>query len=152
MTNEEPGAPNAPLSDATRHRLDAVRRGLLHLHKALLEGQRRDYEQIYGRVASGGELLHLVIHHAWFAWLRPVSEVVVQMDAMLDARADAEEEPVTEGAAQDLLRQVRLLLKPSQEGEGFGRRYYQALQQDPNTVLAHAAVVRLLPPDPTPER
>ena len=148
MTNDGSDAADSLLTDATRQRLDAVRRGLLHLHKALLEGQRRDYERVYGRVASGGELLQLVIHHHWFAWLRPVSEVVVQIDAMLDAG----DEPVTEGVAQDLLRQVRLLLKPAQEGEGFSKRYYEALQENPDTVFTHAAVVRLLPLDPTSAR
>jgi hypothetical protein len=89
-------------------------------------------------------MLQLVIQHPWFAWLRSVSELVVQIDETLDA---GDEEPVTERDAQALLQQVRSLLKPSESGEDFGRRYYRTLQEDPDSVLAHAAVSRLLPPE-----
>jgi hypothetical protein len=37
-----------------------------------------------------------------------------------------------------------MLLKPSEDGAGFGKRYYEALQRDPDVVLAHAAVKKLL--------
>ena len=132
------------LSQATRQRLQEVRRGLLHLHKALLEVERRSYERLHGRVGSGNEMLQLVIQHPWFAWLRSISELVVQIDETLDAGA---EEPASERDAQALLQQVRSLLKPSESSEDFGRRYYRTLQEDPDSVLAHAAVSRLLPPE-----
>lgn len=138
---------DTPISDATRQRLEGVRRALLHLHKGLLEVERGAYEKVYGRLASGAELLQLVIQHPWFAWLRPVSEIVVRIDEMLDAKA---EEPVTERDAAALLQQVRSLLRPA-EGSGneeFSRRYQQALQQDPGIILAHAEVIRNLPPPP----
>lgn len=137
----EPDAVSDPLSEATRLRLQGVRRGLLHLHKALLDGERGVYEQSYGRVTSG-QLLQLVIQHPWFAWLRSVSELVVQIDEMLEAT----EEPPTEEDANAVLRQIRSLLTPAEAGNDFGRRYYEALQRDPDVVLAHAEVSRLLPP------
>ena len=37
-----------------------------------------------------------------------------------------------------------MLLKPSEEGAGFGKHYYDALQRDPDVVLAHAAVKKLI--------
>jgi len=40
--------------------------------------------------------------------------------------------------------QARLLIKPSEEGDGFGKHYFEALQRDPDVVLAHAAVKKLL--------
>ena len=36
------------------------------------------------------------------------------------------------------------LLTPSEAGEGFGRRYYDAMQRDPDVVLAHASARELL--------
>ena len=128
----------APVRESTRRRLNDVRRGLLHLHKVLLEIERRAYEQIHGRVTAG-ELLELLIGHERFAWLHAVSETVVRIDELLDG-----EEPVTEDEVQRLLVQVRSLLVPAEFGSGFARNYFLALQRDPAAVVAHGAVRTLL--------
>ena len=39
---------------------------------------------------------------------------------------------------------LRTMLTPSEEGDGFGRHYYDALQRRRIMVLAHAAVRALL--------
>jgi hypothetical protein len=39
---------------------------------------------------------------------------------------------------------VERLLTASETGEGFQRRYYEALQRQPAVVLAHADVRRVL--------
>ncbi len=59
--------------------------------------------------------------------------------ALLDS-----EEPATAIDATRVIEQARMLLKPSEDGSGFGKRYYEALQRDPDVVLAHAAVKKLL--------
>lgn len=130
---------NETISDETRQRLRNLRRGLLHLHKLLLERERAAYEQAHGRVESSGELLQLVINHEQFAWLRRVSELIVQIDETLDG-----DEPGMEANAANLLRQSQDLLKPSETGHGFAKKYYDALQRDPGIVLAHAEVSKLL--------
>jgi hypothetical protein len=53
-------------------------------------------------------------------------------------------EPLTAEAAKQLLDQSRLLLKPSDAGVGFADHYRDALQRDPDVVLAHAGVLKLL--------
>ena len=131
--------PTGPSTDLTRQRLTDLRQGLLRLHKNLLDSERVAYERIHGRIASRGELFQLVVGDPWFAWLHRISELVVQIDEMLDA-----EEPVTAIDATRVIDQTRLLLKPSEEGDGFGKHYYDALQRDPDVVLAHAAVKKLL--------
>ena len=156
------GSAGDALSDATRGRLEEVRRGLLGLHGGLLDSERRAYEQVYGRIGSSGELLQLVLHHSWFAWLRPVSARAARLEERLASRADP---APTEGEAAALLAQVRDLLRGSSDAtaegaEGsaaaaaataFGERYRLALQQDPDVILAHAGVMRLLPPpEPAP--
>jgi len=128
-----------PNSDQARRRLTDLRHGLLRLHKALLDSERVSYERAHGRIESRGEFFQLVIGNAWFAWLHAVSELVVQIDEMLDA-----EEPPTAIDATRLIARARLLLRPSEEGEGFSKRYFDALQRDPDVVLAHAAVKKLL--------
>jgi len=56
----------------------------------------------------------------------------------------APEAPATEADATVLLDQVESLLTASETGEGFSKRYYEALQRQPAVVLAHADVRRIL--------
>lgn len=132
-------SPISPYSDLARARLVNLRRGLLRLHKTLLDSERLTYEKVHGRVSSPGAFFQLVIGDTWFEWLHRLSELVVQIDEMLDA-----DEPATAIDATRVIEQARMLLKPSEDGAGFGKRYYDALQRDPDVVLAHAAVKKLL--------
>jgi hypothetical protein len=115
-----------------------LRNKLLYLHKVLLETERIAYEQVRGRVSSG-ELLQLVIEHEQFAWLHRLSELIVQLDEMLQA-----DEPVSLEDVQALIVDARKLLTPSPSGSGFASRYDAALQREPGVVLAHAEVSALL--------
>ena len=91
-----------------------------------------------GRVSSG-ELLQLVLDHEQFAWLHRISELVVQIDEVLSA-----DEPVSLDDVQNLITDARTLIAPSEVGNGFARKYYDALQREPAAVLAHAEVSKLL--------
>jgi hypothetical protein len=104
----------------------------------LLDTERINYEQVRGRV-SNGELLRLVIEHEQFAWLHRISEVVVQIDEMLQA-----DKPVSLEDVENLIADVRALLTPQEEGNAFARKYYTALQREASVVLAHAEVSQLL--------
>ncbi|MEW5860864.1 MAG: hypothetical protein AB1861_26410 [Cyanobacteriota bacterium] len=118
-----------------------LRNKLLHLHRMLLDTERITYEQVRGRV-SNTELLQLVIEHEQFAWLHRISELVVQIDEMLQA-----DEPVSLEDVQNLIGYARTLLTPSEVGNEFARKYYNAFQREPGVVLAHAAVSELLASD-----
>jgi hypothetical protein len=115
-----------------------LRNKLLRLHKLLLDTERIAYEQVRGRVSSG-ELLQLAIEHEQFAWLHRISELVVQIDEMLQA-----DEPVSLEAIQNLIASTRTLITPSEVGNVFARKYYNALQREPGVVLAHAEVSEFL--------
>jgi len=134
------GLPNRKehLKAKTRDHLHAVRQSLLRLHSSILNVERASYEREHGRVHAT-ELLRLLTQHEFFGWFRPLSEIVVQFDQLLDADDEA-----TEGDAADLLREVRSLLNPSEEGEEFATRYRDILQQDPDIILAHAETAKLL--------
>lgn len=137
MTEER--VTSVPMSGETRARLADVRRALLRLHKTLLEAERVSYERGRGIVGGSGDFLQLVINDPWFAWLRPVSELVVHMDELLEPAQEA-----TEGEALAALGQAVSLVDPSNSGE-FGRRYREAMQVSPDVVLAHAELSKLLP-------
>jgi hypothetical protein len=118
--------------------LRQARHGLLHLHKILLDAERSAYEQAHGAVAAG-TMLGLVINDPQFAWLHAISELIVRIDEMFDAK-----EPATAADAVALTEQVRTLLKPSESGDEFGQKYFAALQSDPDAILAHREIVNAL--------
>ena len=128
-----------PLPDNLRQSLKDLRQGLLGLHKCLIVSEQVTYERIYGRISSSGQLLQLVMNDPWFAWLHPLSHLVVRIDVVLEDHDDT-----TVEAAQDLIMEARAMLRPSEEGDGFERSYYEALQRTPDVVLAHATVKKLL--------
>lgn len=130
--------------DLSFQRLRELRALLLRLHKTLLDSERVVYEQYHGRIQSKGEFFRLVIGDEWFSWLRPISQFIVQIDEALSAK-----EPVTLQRVNELLEEARALLHPSEEGTTLEKRYYQAIQREPDVALMHAEVSRLLRTDTT---
>lgn len=128
----------AEKENAAVARLRDVRHALLRLHKALLDDERAAFERARGRIESSGEFLQLVLHDEWFAWLRPLSELVVQIDERLDA-----DDPLTEGDAEELMKLACALVKSAGE-ENFARKYRDALQRNPDVVMVHAAASKVI--------
>ncbi len=117
--------------------LPELRQALLGLHKTLVDSERIGYEKTFGAIESPGHFLRLLTGDPWFAWLRPLSRLVVAMDEALDGK-----EPLTTRMADALVSQARLLLVAAETGEGFARHYHEALQRDPDVVLAHSEAAR----------
>jgi len=125
--------------DPVQQRLTELRNGLLRLHKTLLDSERARYERDIARINSSGELLKLVLYDPWFAWLHELSEFVVLIDETLDA-----EEPPAGIEAERLIAQAWELLAPDEMGTGYRRSYFEALQRDPDVVLEHGKMRKLL--------
>ncbi len=129
-----------------RERLIALRLALLRVHKALLDMERREYERANGKV-SVGELFRLVIDHQQFGWLHNISEFVVRLDETL-----AGENPVTPEDVRTAISLARKMFAPSESGDAFQKKYFDAIQLDPSVVIDHAELARLFnnePPDPS---
>jgi hypothetical protein len=126
------------MSESPRPRLTSLRNGLLRLHKSLLDSERAAYERDVARITSTGQYLGLVLNDPWFAWLHDLSQFIVLVDETLDL-----DEPATEADAERLVAQARAMLSPSETGEGFGRRYFEAMQRDPAVVLAHSDMMKV---------
>jgi len=126
-------------ADPVEQRLNTLRNTLLALHKTLLDSERAVYERDVARISSANELLKLVLYDPWFAWLHELSEFIVQIDEAMDAK-----EPPTSSDAERFLEQTWELLSPAENGQGFAKRYFEALQRDPDVVLAHGKTRKTL--------
>ncbi len=132
--------------DLTKQRLTELRNGLLSLHKTLLDSERATYERDIARIGSSGELLKLVLYDPWFAWLHELSEFVVLIDETVDPidKIRGAKEPPPAIDEEKLIEQAWELLAPDENGTGFAKRYFEALQRDPDVVLAHARMRKVL--------
>jgi len=119
--------------------LQKVREALLELHKTLVDSERVGYEVAMGPISSPNHFVQLLSSDPWFAWLLPLSRLIVTIDEALDRRI-----PLSPNEALDLLAQTRRLLVASEEGHGFPRSYFEALQRDPDVIFAHSRVVLLM--------
>jgi hypothetical protein len=127
------------MKDTDRQLLIDLRRALLHLHKTLLEWERTAYERLHGR-ASPAELLDAMVTDPQFAWLRPVSELIVRIDEGLEI--DALEGPEID--VDWIVAQTRTYITPNENGTPYAQRYHAALQDHPDAVFAHRAVTNIL--------
>ena len=126
------------MTPSDRQLLFDLRKSLLHLHKTLLDWERAAYERVHGR-ASASELLKVIVEDPQFAWLRPISELIVRIDETVDA--DGEDSPAD---VATLVARARAIVAADEAGSANERRYYAALQEHPDAVLAHRAVTKVL--------
>ena len=120
--------------------LKDLRNELVRLHKTLLESERAIYERDVERIPGPGKMLQLLMDDPYFAWLHKVSELIVA----IDERLDADDDPVGPADAERYLAETRTLLLPEENGQEFGRRYYQAMQRDPDVVISHGKMMAVL--------
>jgi len=118
--------------------LNDLRQALLRLHKTLLDWERGGYERIHGRQSSN-DLLNALLNDPQFAWLRPISQLIVRIDALL-----GEKTPPMRNDVDAVVAQVKALTSPNTEGSIYERRYDTVLQEHPDAVFAHRDVLTLL--------
>ncbi|MBE9138316.1 hypothetical protein IQ254_14160 [Nodosilinea sp. LEGE 07088] len=106
-----------PTSDPAFAPLRELRSLLLKAHKILMDAEKERYEASYGAIANKGDYLRLVLSHEQFSWLRPISQLIVQMDEVLMAK-----QPQAPERAAELLNQAQHLLYDSEIGHMFQER------------------------------
>ena len=110
---------------------------LLKLHKALLDSEKILYEKNVGPIQSPNHFFQLLTSDPYFAWLRPVSQLIVVIDETLDGK-----QPLSHLDVDAIMNRAVFLLVPAKMGGEFGDRYVAALQRDPRVVLSHAQVAK----------
>jgi hypothetical protein len=121
--------------------LQSLRLPLLALHKAVLGTERRTLEKVHGEL-SGAQFLQIVSDPLRYGWLKPFSALILAVDDTLDVEDGDEESEVA--TPDEMLDRARELLLPPKADTPFGRRYLSLMQREPDLVLAHSAVVKLL--------
>jgi hypothetical protein len=129
-----------PATAEDRTHLFKAREALLNLHKALLNVERRRYEQNVGPVANEFEFFRLATSDPSFAWIGPLTTLIVQIDEQV-----ASKEPITVGAVDSLYAETRAVLASRSETP-FKVEYNQLLQENPDLAMKHSAVMQALPP------
>src|SRR5918995_5659223 len=90
--------------------LTDLRHALLKLHKTMLDWERTAYDRVHGRT-TGHALLQAILNDPQFAWLRPLSELIVRIDELLEGDV-----PDMPGEAALIVTQARKLVSPGDQG------------------------------------
>ncbi len=126
------------LTPELRTRIQEIRFALLDLHKLLLDRERGLYERTHEAIGSPGEYLTLVLENPSFAWLRELSGLIVEMDELIATRTK-----LGDAEALAAIASVRSMLKVTEHGTDYQTRYYLAIQDSPDIVIAHCKAENL---------
>jgi hypothetical protein len=113
------------------------------LHKALIEAGRTAYEVGHGPVTGTMQLLHLLAHDSAFAWLRPLSELMADLDAVLELGESPNDDE--RGAVRGELEH---LLSPAEPA--LWNPLTAFIQQSADVATGYAVVRQLLSSLPKP--
>ncbi len=113
----------------------ALSRALLGVHKELLELARIEYERANGR-QNPAQMWNLLIGDPFFAWLRPLSGAVAQLDELLATESDR-------SPYRRLVGNLRPMLVGDDPSDPFAGPYAR-YRQLPEVIAAHAVARRAL--------
>jgi hypothetical protein len=119
---------------------------LRELHRALMERARRDYEHENGVVLNPGRFLQLLTTDPYFEWLRGLSELMVDIDVVHDAKSELIDEMAS--AVRAAVEHLIAAPKPPVSTHAFAEHYWPYVQDDPHVAMAHGGVKRALEPFP----
>ena len=117
--------PDSPDRARVRDRLREISRALLPLHRRLIDSAKSDYAFGYGTQTTPAELIELLQNDPFFAWLKPFTSVIVDIDEM--TRTDFEPADV-----DAIVGRVEALLSE--------QHYIDMLQNDLDVASGHAAL------------
>ena len=108
------------------------------MHKTLVDSERAAFEVGSGAL-SNGQFLQLLLQDPYFAWLRPYSALIAEIDEALAADDGIDTEP-----ARAFIQRVRELVFVTEVNTGGSSRYHEVRSRDPDVLFAHAELARRL--------
>lgn len=124
--------PDDPERAELRATLREAWKQLLPLHRALIDDASADYKANVGTVSGPTHLLQLIQEDPFFAWLKPLTSLIVDLDTL--SRTDFKREDV-----DDIAKRIANLFGNSAD-PAFTARYVPVLQRDVDVTIAHAAI------------
>ena len=128
--------PDDPARAELRGMLRDIWKQLLPLHRALIDSARDEYNANVAPVSSPTHMIELLQQDPFFAWLKPLTSLIVDVDSM--SRTDFERADV------DAVRARLDALFGTTPDAAFAERYIPVLQRDVDVAIAHAALRQLL--------
>lgn len=122
--------------------LNELAHALREMHRSLVESERRAYEIEIGMLVSPGEFLHLLVRDGRFAWLRALSELMVDLDVLLEADPSPTEDEAA--AARAEVEGLISASAPPEVAGDFAKRYLPLIAGDPHIAMAHARVKQVI--------
>lgn len=114
---------------------------LKDLHRALLMLEAKKMEQALGRKISPYELLGASLNDANLAWLRVMSELIVNIDTIIDETPNLSTQEANKISAEVL----QILEKPpGLIATDFWTHYSEYLGSNPDIIMLHSKVKKAL--------
>jgi hypothetical protein len=123
--------PDSPERAALRQALRDVSKALLPLHRALIDAAKDDYAFAVAPVKPS-QLLQLLTDDPFFAWLKPLTSLIVDIDEMARTDFEAADVAAVAGRVENLLT--------AGADESFSRHYIPMLQRNVEIAIGHAAL------------
>ena len=101
------------------------------LHKALIDDTQHEYEKKHGKVQNPYALFSLVTSDPAFAWLQPMTRLIVDIEDIIGRPLPPPAEP---DVAESRKRIDRLLVT---EGDPFSVKYLGLVQSSPEIAAEH---------------
>jgi len=129
---------------------DRLSKSLMALHRALIERAKKDYERAYEPVEGPGHFLRLLMEDRYFSWLRPLSELMANIDQIRELEPSARDE--VSAAVRDTLEQ--LIAPPSGNplSTEFTSHYWPMVLEEPEVTMSHAGVKQAISAWPQPSQ
>jgi len=133
---------------ALKSRLTALAHALRSAHRVLAERARRDLETERLTVIQPGAWLSILTTDPRFAWLRALSEMIVDLDVFLET----DPAPAEDDAAAIRAEVERLIAPSSVPGTEteFSRQYWHYVHDEPGVAVVHGEIRQLLDRLPVP--
>jgi len=113
-----------------------VAAALREVHRTLVQAVRVAYEREIGPAGGPGQMLRLLTEHPYFAWLHPMSELIVDLDSLLA------QEILPAGTVAGVRQEVDRLTRAG--GSPFWDKYAPLLQSDTDVVMSHGRLRRAI--------
>lgn len=122
-----------------KNKIETLSRHLRAAHKRFLDHERRQAEAYFGRSLSPYEFLKLLMEDKNFAWMRPFSALIADIDAFAD-----EAENISQEDLNRIHAQVNKVLRDAETASTLYNRYQIHLNNDPDFVMLHTDVTKAL--------